>query len=159
MEIVIRSVVIFFFLWFLTRAMGKRELAQMSAFELVLLVVFGDLVQQGVTQEDMSVTGAVLAVGTMAVLTLVFSGISYRWRGAAHVLSGRPIIVIRDGALMEDALRYERLSIEDVHDAAREQGVGSLEDVEIGILETSGRFSFVLAGGDRRQQHQREGLS
>ncbi len=158
MEIVIRSVVVFF-LWFITRAMGKRELVKMSAFELVLLVVFGDLVQQGVTQEDMSVTGAVLAVGTMAVLTLVFSGISYRWRNAAHVLGGRPIIVIRDGAVREDALRYERTSIDDVRDAAREQGVASLDDVEVGILETSGRFSFVLAGGGLRQQHQREGLS
>jgi uncharacterized membrane protein YcaP (DUF421 family) len=78
LEIVIRAAIVFFFLWALTRAMRKRELVEMSAFELVLLVVIGDLVQQGVTQEDMSVTGAMLAVGTIALLTLLFSFVTER---------------------------------------------------------------------------------
>ena len=143
MEIVIRSTIVFFFLWAVTRAMGKRELAQMSAFELVLLVIFGDLVQQGVTQEDMSVTGAMLAVGTIAFLTVLFSFVSYRWQPAGHVISGRPVIVIRDGIVLDDALRYGRLTLDDVRDAAREQGIASLNDVAIGILEPSGKFSFL----------------
>lgn len=146
MEIVIRSAVVFFFLWFVTRAMGKRELAQMSAFELVLLVVFGDLVQQGVTQEDMSVTGTVLAVGTIAMLTIGFSAISFRWPRAADAIGGRPVIVIREGTVLTEALRYERMTIDDLKDAAREQGIDALEDVRIGILETSGRFSFLTHG-------------
>ena len=143
MEIVIRATLVFFFIWALTRAMGKRELAEMSAFELVLLVVIGDLVQQGVTQEDMSVTGAVLAVGTIGLLTLLFSFLGFRWRRAGDVLSGVPIVVARDGLVLEEALRYERLSVQDVREAAREQGIGSLEEIVLGVLEPDGRFSFV----------------
>jgi uncharacterized membrane protein YcaP (DUF421 family) len=152
MEIVIRSAIVFFLLWALTRAMGKRELAQMSAFELVLLVVIGDLVQQGVTQEDMSVTGALLAVGTIALLTLLFSVIGFRWRRAGDVLSGVPIVVVRDGMVLEEALRYERLSPHDAREAAREQGIGSLEDVVLGVLEPDGRFSFVTDRGPHPQR-------
>jgi uncharacterized membrane protein YcaP (DUF421 family) len=152
MEIVVRATIIFFFLWFVTRAMGKRELAGMSAFELVLLVIFGDLVQQGVTQNDMSVTGAILAVGTIAFLTMTFSAISYRWKGAANVIQGRPVIVVRDGIVLEDALRYERLSIDDMKDAAREQGIGSVDDVVVGILESSGKFSFITHAALAHQQ-------
>ena len=72
------TAVFFFFLWAVTRALGKRELAQMSAFELVLLMVFGDLVQQGITQEDYSVTGAFLAIGTIAFWVLVFGYIGFK---------------------------------------------------------------------------------
>ena len=80
MEIVLRSSAIFFFIWLLTRAMGKRELAQMTAFELILLVTIGDLVQQAVTQEDMSVVGAILSVGTIGAWILIFSYLTFRWR-------------------------------------------------------------------------------
>jgi uncharacterized membrane protein YcaP (DUF421 family) len=152
MEIVIRAAIVFFFLWFVTRAMGKRELAGMSAFELVLLVIFGDLVQQGVTQNDMSVTGAMLAVGTIALLTLGFSAASFRWKRAANVLQGRPVIVVRDGIVLEEALRLERLSVDDVKDAAREQGIGSIDDVAVGILESTGKFSFITAAAVAHQQ-------
>ncbi|MGH2675866.1 MAG: DUF421 domain-containing protein, partial [Actinomycetota bacterium] len=65
MEIVIRATIVYFLIWILIRALGKRELAQLGVFELVLLVTIGDLVQQGVTQEDFSVTGALLAIGTL----------------------------------------------------------------------------------------------
>jgi uncharacterized membrane protein YcaP (DUF421 family) len=154
MEIVIRATIIFFFLWFVTRAMGKRELATMSAFELVLLVIFGDLVQQGVTQNDMSVTGAILAVGTIAFLTVLFSAVSYRWKPAANVLQGRPVIVVRDGIVLEDALRLERLALDDVKDAAREQGIATVDDVAVGILEASGKFSFITNSTTPHQQEQ-----
>ena len=81
MEIIVRATVIYFFLWMLTRALGKRELAEMTAFELLLLIMVGDLIQAGVTQEDTSVTGAILAVGTIAVWILVFSFLGWRGRG------------------------------------------------------------------------------
>ena len=77
MEIVLRSVAVFAFLWFVMRVIGKKELTQLTAFELVLIVVIGDLVQQGVTQEDMSVTGAVLATGTIALLVVAMSYVGF----------------------------------------------------------------------------------
>lgn len=142
MEIVFRAAVIYFFLWFVTRVVGKRELGQMSAFELVLLVTMGDLIQQGVTQEDYSVTGAMLAVGTFALLIVGFSWVSWRFPRTRRGLEGLPVIVITDGALREDVMRYERLSDTEVHEALREQGIDDVSTVRIGVLEPDGKFSF-----------------
>ena len=142
MEIVFRAAVIYFFLWFVTRVVGKRELGQMSAFELVLLVTMGDLIQQAVTQEDYSVTGAMLAVGTFALLIVGFSWLSWRFPRTRRGLEGLPVIVISDGALREDVMRYERLSDTEVHAALREQGIADVSTVRIGVLEPDGKFSF-----------------
>lgn len=110
MEIVIRAVVVFAFLWLLTRAIGKRELGQLSTFELVLLVTMGDLVQQGITQEDYSVTGAMLTVGTFALLSVLLSYLSWRFPRSRRVLEGRPAVVVRDGRMQETIMRLERLA-------------------------------------------------
>lgn len=143
MEIVVRASIIFLFLWVVTRALGKRELAQLSPFELVLLVVMGDLVQQGVTQNDHSITGAILAVGTMTLWILAFSYLSYRFRRAAEVLDGVPSVVVVDGAPVTEALRIQRITEADLHEAARDKGIADLSRVRIAILEPDGNFSFI----------------
>jgi uncharacterized membrane protein YcaP (DUF421 family) len=143
MEIVLRSVAVFAFLWFLMRVIGKKELTQFTAFELVLLVVIGDLVQQGVTQEDMSVTGAVLATGTIALLVVAMSYAGFRWNRTLKVIEGLPVIVVSDGRLLLEAMRVERLTEEEVVGEARQQGIADIADVRFGVLEPDGRFSFV----------------
>jgi uncharacterized membrane protein YcaP (DUF421 family) len=141
-EIVFRAVAIYFFLWFITRVVGKRELGQMSAFELVLLVTMGDLIQQGVTQEDYSVTGAMLAVGTFALLIVLFSYISWRFPRTRKTLEGQPVVVVQNGRLREDAMRYERLSDTELREAMRQQGIDDVRTVQVGVLEPDGNFSF-----------------
>ena len=153
MEIVLRATVIFFFLWMLTRALGKRELAEMTAFELLLLMVVGDLIQQGVTQEDMSVTGAMLAVGTIGAWIVTFSWLSYRFRRARKVIEGVPVIVVRDGRPVEPALRLERVSLDEILESARNQGIANLSDIDLGILEPSGQFSFLQHKPGDDEQH------
>jgi uncharacterized membrane protein YcaP (DUF421 family) len=152
MEIVLRSAVIFFFLWLVTRAVGRRELSQLSSFELLLLVTFGDLVQQGVTQEDMSLTGAVLAVGTMALLTVLLSYLSFRFRGVEPALEGVPVVIVRGGRALEEVLKIERLSLAEVSEAAREQGIGDLTDVKLAILEPDGKLSFIQTNEQQEEQ-------
>jgi uncharacterized membrane protein YcaP (DUF421 family) len=134
MEIVLRSAAVFVFLWFLMRVIGKKELAEISAFELVLLVVIGDLVQQGVTQEDMSVTGAILATGTIALLVVSMSYASFRWRRADRVVEGVPVVIVSDGRMVTESMRLERLTEDEVVSAAREQGIGDVADVRFGVL-------------------------
>jgi uncharacterized membrane protein YcaP (DUF421 family) len=153
MEIIARATVVFFFVWILMRVMGKRELSEITAFELVLLISIGDLIQQGITQEDMSVTGAMLAVGTIAAWILVFSYTAFRWRRARPVLEGSPVLVVHDGKILDQALHVERVTIEELKDAAREQGIEDLANVRYGILESNGRFSFIT--GERHQQPDR----
>jgi uncharacterized membrane protein YcaP (DUF421 family) len=142
MEIVIRATVLFFFLWLVTRATGKRQLAQLSAFELVLIIAMGDLVQQGVTQEDYSVTGAMLAVGTFAVLSVFLSYVSWRLPRTRSVLEGRPVVVIRDGRMLEDIMRRERLTDTELLEAARKKEIRDLAAVDLAVLENDGSISF-----------------
>lgn len=152
MEIIIRASIVFLVLFLVARGTGKRELSEMTVFELILLVTMGDLVQQGVTQEDMSITGAALAVGTLAFWILVLSAVSYRFKAARPLLDGRPVIVIHDGTPVDDALRLERLTVDELKEGARNQGIQDLGHVRLGVLEPDGRFSFLTRSPDDDQR-------
>jgi uncharacterized membrane protein YcaP (DUF421 family) len=152
MEIVVRATIVYWFLWLVMRGIGKRELSEMSPFELILLVTFGDLVQQGVTQEDFSVTGVVIAVGTFAFWVVLVAYGQFRWPRVRRVVNGTAAVVVRDGVPLERVLRLQRTTLDDVHEAAREQGIGNLRDVRLGILEPDGKFSFIRADSERPSQ-------
>jgi uncharacterized membrane protein YcaP (DUF421 family) len=143
MELVIRATVIYWFLWLVVRGTGKRSLAEISPLELLIIVVLGDFVQQGVTGEDMSVTGAVVVVSTFVLWTIIGDFFTRRSQSAQRIVDGEPVIVVRDGEVLEDRLRAERLTEEDVYAAAREHGYGDLAGVRYGVLEADGKFSFV----------------
>ena len=148
MEIILRATILYFFLWVVTRGVGKRELSEMTAFELILLVTMGDLIQQGATQEDMSLTGAGLAVATLALWILVFAYTSWRFKSARAILEGVPVVVVRDGQPLDEVLEIERLTVDEVYQAARSQGITDMAEVRVGVLEPDGRFSFLKTGGD-----------
>jgi uncharacterized membrane protein YcaP (DUF421 family) len=150
MEIVLRATVIFFFLWVLTRVLGKRTLAQLSTFELVLLIMVGDLIQNGVTQDDTSLTGAALAAGTMGFWVLVFSFLSWRYKAAETVIEGVPAVLISEGEVIDEALRAERMPYSDLMEAARQQGIGDLDEVRLAVLETNGLVSFIKYSGEQK---------
>jgi uncharacterized membrane protein YcaP (DUF421 family) len=152
MEIVFRTVVIFFFVLLLTRSMGKKELSELTAFELILLITIGDLVQQGVTQEDQSLTGAILAVGTLGLLIVALSYVSFRWRPIRRLIRGIAVVVVRDGRPIQDAMKLERLTIDDVIESAREQGIDDLGKVKLAVLEPDGKFSFIQRDGEDKQE-------
>lgn len=154
MEIVIRSLLLYLFLWVLIRAMGRRELTELSAFELVLLIVMGDLIQQGVTHEDMSVTGALLTVSTLALITVASSFLSFRFRKLRPLVEGISVVVLRDGELDEAAMRLERLTSDEVKEAARLQGIADLGEVRLGVLERDGKFSFLTSDGTSGESEQ-----
>lgn len=157
MDIVYRAAVIYFFLWFITRAIGKRELGQLSAFELVLLVTMGDLIQQGTTQEDFSLTGAMLAVGTFASLLVLFSWISFRFRATRGAIEGVPVVVVRNGKPLEEVMKLERLSDHELVEGLREQGIDDIRTVSCGVLEPDGKFSFFTDDSASEQSQPKEG--
>jgi len=143
MDIVLRATVMFAILFLLLRLLGKRELGQMTPFEFVVLVVMGDLIQQGVTHNDFSLTGATLAIVTFAFWGLVLSWVTYLFPRAEKLLDGEPRIVIRDGSLIEDNLRRDRVTRAEVESEMRQAGIASMEEVAWGILEPQGKFSFI----------------
>ena len=143
MDIVLRAIVAFFFIFLITRVIGRRELNSLEPFDLILLVMLGDLVQQGVTQSDFSITGLILAAGTVSILTVFVSYLSFRFRRLRPVLDGDPLVLVEDGRVIERNLRRERMTVEEVAAAARLQQIGSLAEVRWAILETNGQISFL----------------
>jgi uncharacterized membrane protein YcaP (DUF421 family) len=143
MDIVLRAIVAFFFIFLITRVIGRRELNSLEPFDLILLVMLGDLVQQGVTQSDFSITGLMLAAGTVALCTVLVSYLSFRFRRLRPVLDGDPLVLVEDGRVIERNLRRERMTVEEVAAAARLQQIGSLAEVRWAILETNGQISFL----------------
>lgn len=155
MEIVVRAVVLFAFLWLVTRATGKATLGELSTFQLLLYVTMGDLVQQGITQQDYSVTGAVLAVSVFALLTTGLTAANRRWPRLRGVIHGTPVVIVEQGHVVEESMRAEGVSLDDLLEAAREQSIRRIRDVELAVLEADGRISFFQrAGRDTQQQQQ-----
>ena len=146
MDLVIRAAVAFLFVYLLTRVIGRRELSSMQPFDLILLVMIGDLVQQGVTQNDFSVTGALLVGSTIALMTVGVSYTSFKLPRLRPVLDGEPVIVVEDGEPIERNLRRNRITLEELAAAARANGIGSLDSVRWAVLETNGRISFLQKG-------------
>lgn len=147
MDIVFRSALIFVFVMAVMRILGRRELSKMQPFDLLILVVIADFIQQGVTQQDYSVTGAVLAVGTFALLILATSWLSWRFPQVRPVLDGNPVVLVEDGSPIMDNLRRERISVEEIAAQARIHELDSLEKVRWAILETTGEISFIPKSG------------
>jgi uncharacterized membrane protein YcaP (DUF421 family) len=143
MDIVIRAVVLFLFVWLVTRAVGRRELSTLQPFDLILLIVIGDLIQQGVTQNDFSVTGGMLAVGTVAAMTVLFSWLAFRFPRVQPVLEGDPVILVERGRTIDRNLRTNRITREELAAQARLQQIAHLDDIDWAVLETSGNISFI----------------
>jgi uncharacterized membrane protein YcaP (DUF421 family) len=147
MDIVVRAIVIFTVLYVLMRVIGRRELSALEPFDLILLVVLGDLVQQGLTQDDYSLTGALLAIGTISVLVLFVSFVNFRFPRLRPLLDGEPIVIVQDGRPIEKNMRRERLTVDDLAAAARLQNIPKIDDVAWAVMETSGAISFVKKSG------------
>jgi uncharacterized membrane protein YcaP (DUF421 family) len=142
-DLAIRAVALYLFVIFVMRVVGRRELSSLTAFDLVLLIVLGDAIQQGLTQADYSVTGAVIVVSTFAVLQVATSYLGFKSKRLRSVLEGHPIVLIEDGRLIDGNLRRQRLTPDDVAEEMRLQQILSFTDVEWAILESNGRISFI----------------
>jgi uncharacterized membrane protein YcaP (DUF421 family) len=143
MDIVLRAVAVFAFLLVLTRVIGRRELSSLQPLDLILLIILGDAVQQGLTQDDYSLTGAFLAVGTIAILQVSVSWLGWRFKPLRLILDGEPIVVVQDGKPIERNLKRERLTPEEIAEEARAQNIPHLAQVRYAILETNGRITFI----------------
>ena len=147
MDIVLRASVTFAALYLLLRLLGKREIGQLTPFELVVIVVMGDLVQQGVTHNDFSLTGSILAIATFAFWALVMSWATYLSPRLETLLDGRPQVIIRDGQLIEANLRRDRITRAEVEAEMRLAGIAHMNQVAWAILETQGKISFIRKDG------------
>jgi len=145
MDLVIRATVVFFFIYLVTRVVGKRELSSMEPFDLILLIVTGDLVQQAITQSDYSVTGALTVISTIALLTVFVSWVNWRFRRMRSVLEGQPVVLVENGKMIEPNMKRERITVEDIESEGRQQQITDIGDIRWALLETNGRISIIPA--------------
>ena len=147
MDIVLRAIIIYLLVFAFTRALGRRELATLQPFDFILLVVIGDLIQSGVTQSDMSVTGVIVVVSTIGILQVMVSYLGFRVRRLRPFLQGEPIVLVENGQTIDRNMRRERLTIDDLAEKARLNEIESLDEVKWAVLETNGDISFITRPG------------
>jgi len=143
MDIALRAIALYVFVVFVMRMIGRRELSTLTPFDLVLLIVLGDAIQPGLTQDDYSVTDAVVTVSALAIMQVTTSYISYRVKPFRKILKGEPIILIEDGKLLNQNLRRERITADDVAEEMRAQQIAAFDQVQWAILESNGTISFI----------------
>lgn len=143
MDIVLRATAMFAIVFLLLRLLGKRELGQLAPFELVTLVVIGDLIQQGVTHNDFSLTGATLAIGTFAFWTVVIGWIAFLFPRAEKFVTGEPRVIVRGGDILRANMRRERMTVTELESEMRLAGIATLSEVAWAILEPNGKISFI----------------
>jgi uncharacterized membrane protein YcaP (DUF421 family) len=146
-DLVARAVIVFFAVFFITRVVGRRELSTMEPFDLILLIVTGDLVQQGVTQSDYSLTGALTVIATIALLTVALSYVNFKVPRLRPVLEGEPLVLVQDGEIIERNLRRERITLDDIREEARAAQIESVADLRWAILEDNGHISCIPRHG------------
>jgi uncharacterized membrane protein YcaP (DUF421 family) len=147
MDLAIRTFAVFWFIFLLMRIIGRRELSNLEPFDLILLVVLGDSVQQGITQDDYSVTGALIVVSVFGLLQLGVSYANFRFPRLRPLLDGDPMVIVENGEPIAKNMRRERLTIDDLLEQARQQQISSLDEVQWAVLERDGTISFLTKGG------------
>jgi uncharacterized membrane protein YcaP (DUF421 family) len=143
MDVVLRAVIIYVVVFGFTRVLGRRELSTLQPFDLILLIVIGDLIQSGVTQNDLSVTGVIMVLCTIGILQVLTSYLGFRFRRIRPILQGEPIVLVENGKLIERNMRRERLTLDDLAEKARLSEIASIDDIRWAVLETNGDISFI----------------
>ena len=143
MDLVFRCLILFPLVLILTRVVTRRELSSLEPFDLVLLVVLGDMLQQGITQNDQSVTGAMIVVVSLSLLAVASAYLTYRVRPLRRLMEGEPVMLIADGSFVHKNLQRERITLEELAAQARLVQISDLGEVRWAVLETNGRISFL----------------
>ena len=152
---VLRASVIYVLVMALVRASGKRAVGQFTPFDLILLILIGNAVQNGINGGDNSLTGALIMATTLIALNYLVAFLTSRSARVERVVEGVPVVLARDGIVFEAVLRRELVSRDDFKEALRLNGVGDVADVALALLETNGSISVVPreAGGAPRAGH------
>jgi uncharacterized membrane protein YcaP (DUF421 family) len=142
-EKVIRSVTVYIFLIVGLRLAGKRELAQMNTFDLVVLLTLSNTVQNAIIGNDNTVTGGIIGASALLLINFLVVRFLYQHEKIEKVLGGECVVLIDAGELKRDVLRTEMITLPELEAAAHKQGFASLDEIEQCVLEPGGGLSFV----------------
>lgn len=140
---VLRATAIYALVMVLVRVSGKRAVGQFTPFDLVLLILIGNAVQNGINGGDNSLTGAAIMATTLIALNYGVAFVTARSRHAERLVEGEPVVLARDGKLFDHVLRRELVSQSDFREALRMNSIEDVAEVELALLETNGHISVV----------------
>jgi uncharacterized membrane protein YcaP (DUF421 family) len=143
MDLVLRALVMFVILFGITRVAGRRTLASLEPFDFILLIVVGDLIQQGVTQNDQSLTGTLLVIATITTVQVALQWSTWRSKRVRKVLEPEPLVLIEHGEIIDTNLARERMTRDELLAELRLAQLGSVADVDWAVLERNGKVSFL----------------
>lgn len=144
METVIRVALIYVFVFVGLRLLGKREFSQLSAIDLVTLLLVPEIVSQAITRDDYSLTNAFVAVATLFCLVFITSALAHRFRKVDRIVNGEPTLLVAHGKLLAKNCDRERISPDEIFNEMHHHGIDTLDAVRWAILEVDGRISIVL---------------
>ncbi len=140
---VLRACVVYVLVMVLVRVSGKRAVGQFTPFDLVLLILIGNAVQNGINGGDNSLTGAAIMATTLIALNYVVAWQTSRSRTVERWVEGEPVVLARDGKVFRQVLRRELVSHDDFAEALRMNNIDDIGDVRLALLETNGRISVI----------------
>jgi len=146
-EKIVRCVIVYAFLLVVFRVMGKRQLGQMTAFDLIVLLIISELVQNAMIGDDNSVTGGLISVATLLALNAGVAWVTYRYKAAERLVEHAPTILVRHGRVLWDNVRREHMTPAEFRSALRHNGVVSLREVRFVLLEEDGHLSVIRKRG------------
>ncbi|MGY0505883.1 DUF421 domain-containing protein [Luteimonas sp. e5] len=151
----LRALAVYLLVMLLLRVSGKRAIGQFTPFDLVLLILIGNAVQNGLNGGDNSLTGALILASTLVLLNYLVAVVTTRWRRAEYVIEGVPVVLARDGHVFEEVLRRQLVSRDDFQQALRMNNIAGMDDVALALLETNGSISVVSRqnNGAQRAEH------
>jgi uncharacterized membrane protein YcaP (DUF421 family) len=141
--LVVRAAIVYVFLMIALRVSGRRELGQMTTFDLVLLLVLANAVQNSINAGDNSLGGGLISAATLLALNFAVGEAVYRWRWFERLVQGPPVVLVRNGKLLMRNLRRERVTLEELRSALRKQGVDGVTKCKQAVLESDGTLTAV----------------
>lgn len=142
-ELVLRGTMVYLALFILLRFLGKKHLGEMTPFDLLLLLIISEAVEGALLNGDKSITGGLVVVITLLVLAAIMNWLSFKSRKAEKIIEGIPKVIIRDGHPIDHVMQSERITINQLMESCREQGILKIADVGIGLVETNGKISII----------------
>jgi uncharacterized membrane protein YcaP (DUF421 family) len=142
-EFVVRAILMYVLLMILLRLTGKRQVGQLAPFDLVLLLVLSNAVQNGMNGGDNSVTGAAILATTLVALNWVIGYLTFRNKAIEHLVEGRPIILVHGGHVDRRAMRKAQMTMHELESALRAEGFCGPEEVRFALLENNGHVTVI----------------
>jgi uncharacterized membrane protein YcaP (DUF421 family) len=146
-EYIVRALVVYVFLLLILRVTGKRQVGQLTPFDFILLLILSNAVQNSMSGGDNSLAGGLISAFVLILFNRWLDVLSFRWPQIGRVIEGKPEILVHDGKIYHQALKKQKISMDELHSALRKNGVLEISDVRLAMIEASGTISVISRPG------------